>query len=104
MALLSTNNICFDGKMRKLIFNYSTHFYLERPGPKVIKLFSCSTELSRKFQLLIKTKMLKNKDFLAVKLSDTTFILLINAKMPTNFNIYQQDKDSGLIVTKPFQA
>ena len=33
------------------------------PGTKVIKLFSCSTQLSTKFQLLIKTKMLKNKDF-----------------------------------------
>ena len=28
------------------------------PGPEVIKLFSCSTKLSTKFQLLIKTKIL----------------------------------------------
>ena len=27
------------------------------PGPEVIKLFSCSTQLSTKFQLLIKTKI-----------------------------------------------
>ena len=32
----------------------------KKPGPEVIKLFSCSTQLSMKFQLLIKTKMLKN--------------------------------------------
>ena len=32
-------------------------------GSEVIKLFSCSTQLSMKFQLLIKTKMLKNKYF-----------------------------------------
>ena len=31
-------------------------------GPNVIKLFSCSTQLSMKFQLLIKTKLLNNKD------------------------------------------
>ena len=31
-------------------------------GPQVIELFSCSSLLSMKFQLLIKTKMLKNKD------------------------------------------
>ena len=31
------------------------------PGPKVIKLFSCSTQLSMKFNLLMKTKMLKNE-------------------------------------------
>ena len=35
-----------------------------------------------KFQLLIKTKMLI-KIFLAFKLSDGVFILLINVKMPT---------------------
>ena len=41
--------------------------------------FGCS-----KFQLLIKTKMLKNKDFcLAFKLSVVVFIVLINVKMPT---------------------
>ena len=34
------------------------------PGLEVIKLFSCSNQLSMKFQLLIKTKMLKSKFFL----------------------------------------
>ena len=33
-----------------------------QPGPEVIKLFSCSTQLSTKFQLLIKTKILTNKE------------------------------------------
>ena len=33
-----------------------------RPGPEVIKLFSCSTQLSMKFQLLIKTKIPANKE------------------------------------------
>ena len=45
-------------------------------------MFSCSTELSMKFQPLMKTKMLKNIYFLAFKLSNTAFILLINVKMP----------------------
>ena len=31
------------------------------PGPEVIKLFSCSTQLSTKFQLLMKTKIPTNK-------------------------------------------
>ena len=44
----------------------------ERPGPKVIKLFSCSDQLRLKF------------------------ILLINDKMP-NFNFYQQDKLQALV-------
>ena len=32
------------------------------PGPEVTKLFSCSTQLSTKFQLLIKTKTLTHKE------------------------------------------
>ena len=48
-----------------------------------MKLFSCSTHLGIKFQHLIKTKMLKNKDFL----SNVVLILLINVKMPTIVDI-----------------
>ena len=32
------------------------------PGPEVINLLSCSTQLSKKFQLLIKTKIPTNED------------------------------------------
>ena len=52
-------------------------------GPEVIKLCSCSTQLSTKFQLLIRTKIPTNKMFLALSLSDVVFIMLINVKMPT---------------------
>ena len=37
-------------------------FFIIRPDPEVIKLFSYSTQLSTKFQLLIKTKILTNKE------------------------------------------
>ena len=37
------------------------------PGPKVIKLFSCSTQLSTKFQLLKKTKILTNEEVSCLK-------------------------------------
>ena len=40
-----------------------------------------------KFQLLIKTKILHNKDCSCCKLSDNIFILLINVKMPTAVGI-----------------
>ena len=43
----------------------------------------CSTQLSTKFQRFIKTKIQKNKTFLAFKLSNVVFIMLINVKMPT---------------------
>ena len=54
-----------------------------KSGPEVIKLFSCSTQLSIKVQVLIKTKMLKYKRCSLIKRSDVVLILLINAKMPT---------------------
>ena len=56
-------------------------------GPEVIKLFSCSTQMSTKFQLLINTKIPTNEDVSALSLSDVVFIMLINVKMPTIFGI-----------------
>ena len=45
-------------------------------GPQFTKHFSCSThQMSMKFQLLIKTKMMKNKDFSCLKLADVVFII-----------------------------
>ena len=58
-----------------------------KTGPEVIKLFSCSTQLSIKFQLLIKTKML-NRYFLLLSSHIDVFILLINVKMPTIAGIF----------------
>ena len=46
--------------------------------------FSCSTKRSRKLQLLIRTRLLKNKDFFpAYKLGYSVLIMLINVNMPT---------------------
>ena len=52
-------------------------------GPEVTKLFPCSTQLSMKFQLLIKTKILTNKEVSCLSLSGIVLIMLINVKMPT---------------------
>ena len=82
------------------------------PGPEVIKLFSCSTQLSIKFQLLIKTKLLKNANFLAFKLSNVAFSMLINVKMPTlvgiltfismlNFVLSWIEHEKSFIVPRP---
>ena len=46
------------------------------PDPKVIKLFYA--KMSMKFQLLIKSIMLKNKGIWCLKLSDIVFIMIIN--------------------------
>ena len=50
---------------------------------EVIKLFPCSTQLSPRFQLLIKQKYRQMKKFLASSLSDGVFIMLTIVKMPT---------------------
>ena len=54
---------------------YTNEFYhlvgYNEPGPEVIKLFSCSTQLSMKFILLINVKMPTNVGIL-------TFLSLIN--------------------------
>ena len=53
------------------------------PGIKVIKLVSCSPQLSIKFQLFMKSKMLEIKIFcVAFKHSDVVFNMLINVKIP----------------------
>ena len=52
-----------------------------RSGPEIIKLFSCSTQLSTKFQLLIKTKIPTNKDVSCYK-----------SLRCWHFYIYEQDK------------
>ena len=35
---------------------------VKQSGPEIIKLFSCSTQLSTKFQLLMNTKIPTNKE------------------------------------------
>ena len=49
-----------------------------RPGPEIIKLYSCSTQLSTKFQLLIKLNYRQMKKFLTLIPTDNVFIMLIN--------------------------
>ena len=48
---------------------------------------SCSTELSMKFQLLIKGKMVKNKDFSCFKTPICCIYPANKVKMPTNIGI-----------------
>ena len=52
-------------------------------GPEVIKLFSRSTQLSMKFQLLVKSKMLNNTGSSCFQTLRFVFIMLINVNMPT---------------------
>ena len=54
-----------------------------RPGAKVVKLFSCSTQLSMKFILLINFKIAKIDGIFRFNSVSQPFIQLINVKMPT---------------------
>ena len=63
-------------------------------GPEVIKLFSCSTQLSMDFKLLINTEIANLMEISVFNHQSQSFIL-INVKMLAivgNFNIYEQDK------------
>ena len=59
----------------------------EKPGPEVIKLFSCSTlcstQLSMKFKMLISIKISRNITFSGSYKPRMLFFQLINVKMPT---------------------
>ena len=64
-------------------------------GPEVIKLFSCSTQLSTKFQLLIETKLPTNKEvycFKSLRCCIYHAYKCLNANNCWHFNIYEQDK------------
>ena len=58
----------------QLLHSKASAYCSIRPGPEVIKLFSCSTQLSMIFSLLINVKI-------------PTVVLLINVKMPTTVGI-----------------
>ena len=54
-----------------------------KPGPGVIKLFSCSIQLSMKFYMLVSIKISRNWTFLGSDKPRMLFFSLINVKMPT---------------------
>ena len=60
---MSTNNICFHGEIRKISILFCKKKITlsgaleDTTSPKDYKLFSCSTQLSMKFSLLINMKM-----------------------------------------------
>ena len=63
------------------LYRHGANVTFKLPGPEVIKLFSCSIQLSMKFQMLIKVKL--SRTLASFRL----FFLLINVKMPTIFGI-----------------
>ena len=62
---------------------------LLNPGPEVIKLSSCSIQLSMKFVLLINLKLLTVAILSCLTLLSMKISLLINMKMPTVIGIFK---------------
>ena len=63
------------------------------PRSRGYKIFSCSTQLSMEFQLLIKGKMLKMKAVLAFNLSDVLILLItVKCQQLLAFSIYEHDR------------
>ena len=60
----------------------------ERPGPEVMKLFSCSTQLSMKFSMLTSIKILRIQLFHAHISLKWHFLML---KCQQLFNIYEHE-------------
>ena len=54
-----------------------------KSAPEVIKLFSCSTQLSMLFKMLISIKISRNSAFSGSDKPRMLFFPLINVKMPT---------------------
>ena len=65
------------------------------PGPKILNFFSCLTQLRMKFQMLIKLKMVKNKDFSCFQTLRCCIYHANKCKNTNNcwhFNIYENSK------------
>ena len=76
--------------------SFNRHLFLNQaPKPEVIKLFSCSTQMSTKFQLLIKIKILINEEVPCCKSLKCCIYhdnKCLNANNCWHFNIYEQYK------------
>ena len=60
--------------------HHITHLH-STTGPEVINLFSCPTQMSMKVRLV--ETQIEKQTFIAFKLSDVVFIMLIDVKIPT---------------------
>ena len=58
------------GKLPYFTLSIRTCSHLNYPGPEVIKLFSCSTQLSMKFALLITLKLLIIANFFLLNIAE----------------------------------
>ena len=65
------------------------------PGPEFIKLVSCSTQLSTKFQLLIKAKIPKSEEVSCFKSLICGFVCLFDLILYAPSTIFQLNRDGS---------
>ena len=67
-----------------------TSFALRGPntGPEVLNFFSCSSQLTMKFVLLINLKLLTSANSFLLNIAEYEISLLINMKMPIFVGIF----------------
>ena len=86
---MGQSKIIFDWKLLFLSTAYRNYSQNGQPSvtlfhetmSRVHKLFTCSIQLSRKFQQLTKTEILKNKQFSGLRTLRSVFILLKDGNM-----------------------
>ena len=85
---LSENSGSMDFELMRLSRN--SNYFLEqigsimrKSGPRGCKPFLCSTQLSMEFQMLIKSKLLKSKDFSCFQMLRYRIYHAHKIKMPT---------------------
>ena len=62
--------------------------FITLTNPEVLKLFSCSTQLSMKFFMLINLRSLTIANVCLLNLAEHENVLLINMKLPTIVGIF----------------
>ena len=69
------------------LYTDADNLHDDEPDSKVIKLFSCSTQRSMKFKMLISIKIAGNSALLGSDKLIMLFFLFKNVKMPTKVGI-----------------
>ena len=91
---------CYNFIQYKLIvIAYFSHSKIMLTWPEVVKLFPCSTQLSVKFQRLIKTNIPKSEEVSYFKSLRVVFIMLINIKMPKIVSILTSMKRINFVLS-----
>ena len=89
-----TNTFRSEQNVKRYVFSRCCTFEVQGPGPEVIKLLSCVSQLSIKFVLLTDLKLLTTANSFLLNIAEHDFFfffffLLTDMKMPTIVGIFR---------------